>query len=138
MARMRKAKTTRRKPNAKRARPLKTVEGYLSAVPEPARSNFEKLRAAVLSVVPAEATETISYGIPAIRHGEVVVWYAAFAEHCSLFPTAALIDAFETELKGYATSKGTIQFPVDEAVPVGLIKKIVRTWLAQVKTKKKR
>jgi uncharacterized protein YdhG (YjbR/CyaY superfamily) len=115
----------------------KGVEDYLAGVPEAARSSFEKLRAAVLSVVPAEATETISYGIPAIRHGNVVVWYGAFAGHCSLFPTAAVIEDFKSELKGYTTSKGTIQFPVDKPVPVGLIKKIVRVRLAQVKSKKK-
>ena len=145
---MKKAKGSKRKAAAKggvasqkgaaKSGAGKTVEGYLGGVPEAARSHFDKLRAAVLSVVPAEATETVSYGIPAIRHGEVVVWYAAFAEHCSLFPKAAVIDAFESELKGYTTSKGTIQFPVDKAVPVGLIKKIVKARLAQVKAKKKR
>lgn len=148
MARMKKAKGGKRKAAAKssdaskkgaaRSGSAKNVGEYLAGVPEAARSNFDKLRAAVLSVVPAEAAETISYGIPAIRHGGVVVWYAAFAGHCSLFPTAAVIDAFKSELKGYVTSKGTIQFPVDEPVPVALVKRIVKARVAQVKAKKKR
>jgi len=137
MKRMKKATTSKRKPSAKGLPAAKTVEGYLAGVPEAARNTFDKLRATVLLVVPAEATETISYGIPAIWHGNVVVWYAAFAGHCSLFPTAAVIEEFKEELKGYTTSKGTIQFPVDEPVPIGLVKRIVKARLAQVKSKKK-
>jgi len=73
--------------------------------------------------MPAGATETISYGIPAYRDkGGVLVWFAAFAKHCSLFPTAAVIADFEGELKGFSTSKGTIHFPNDKVLPVGLIK----------------
>jgi uncharacterized protein YdhG (YjbR/CyaY superfamily) len=58
------------------------------------------------------------------------VWYAAFAEHCSLFPTAAVIDEFKEELKAYTVSKGTIQFPLGKPLPVGLIKRIVRARVA--------
>ena len=73
--------------------------------------------------MPAEATETISYQMPAIRHNGVLVWYAAFSGHCSLFPTAAVMDKFKNELKGFKTSKGTVQFALDKPLPVALIKK---------------
>src|SRR5205823_14409024 len=89
-----------------------TVEEYMAGVAEPARSRLAQIRAAIRSAVPAAAIETISYGIPAFKHGRVLVWFAAFAEHCSLFPTAAIIEAFQLELKGFPTAKGTIQFPI--------------------------
>lgn len=88
--------------------------------------------------MPAEATETISYGIPALKHKGVLVWYAAFSNHCSLFPTASVIEAFKNELKGYSTSKGTIHFPTDKPLPTALIKRMVKARVAQNKSKKGR
>src|ERR1700719_4633614 len=109
---MRRARTGDKRSAAKGA-PKNTHE-YLSAVPEPARATLKKMRAAIRSAVPREATETISYGMPAFKHNGVLVWFAAFKDHCSFFPTAAVIEAFKEELKGYPTSKGTIQFPIDK------------------------
>jgi len=96
------------------------------------------MRAAIRSAVPAEVTETISYRIPAFKHNRVLVWYAAFSDHCSLFPTASVIDAFKKELKGFSTSKGTIHFPMDKPLPIALIKKIVKARVAQSQSKKRR
>ena len=89
------------------------------------------------SVVPAEATEVISYKIPAFKHKKILVWYAAFSSHCSLFPTASVIDAFRDELKGFSTSKGTVQFPLDKPLPVALIKKMVKFRVAENEGKKR-
>ncbi len=75
--------------------------------------------------------ETISYGIPAFKGKRVLVWFAAFSEHCSLFPTAAVIETFEKDLTGFCTSKGTVQFPIDKPVPTALIKKLVTARVAQ-------
>jgi uncharacterized protein YdhG (YjbR/CyaY superfamily) len=86
--------------------------------------------------VPPETTEVISYGIPAFKHKRVLVLYAAFANHCSLFPTAAVIDAFKDELKGFSTSKGTIHFPIDKPMPITLIKKLVQARVEQSERKK--
>ncbi|HVB87578.1 MAG TPA: DUF1801 domain-containing protein, partial [Candidatus Dormibacteraeota bacterium] len=61
----------------------------------------------------------------------VLVWYAAFSDHCSLFPTAAPIAQFKDELKSFSTSKGTIQFPLDKPLPTALIKKIVKARVQQ-------
>jgi uncharacterized protein YdhG (YjbR/CyaY superfamily) len=117
---------------------IKTVDEYLAAVSQPARGTLQKVRAAIRSAVPAETTEVISYGIPAFRHNGVLVWYAAFSNHCSFFPTAAVIQAFRKELKPYTTSKGTIQFPVDKALPAALVKKMVKARLAEIATKRHR
>lgn len=122
---------------AKAAARPKTVAEYLARVPEPARSTLESVRKAVRSAVPRDTEEVISYGIPAFRHQQVLVWYAAFAKHCSFFPTAAVIDEFEEELKGYKLSKGTIQFSIDKPLPSALIKKLVKARLERLKKKSK-
>ena len=129
---MRKGKSGHRAGAAKGKGPPKSVEEYLARVPETARGMLEELRAAIRSVVPAEATEIISYRIPAIKYKGVLVWYAAFANHCSLFPTAAVIGEFKNELKGFTLSKGTTQFPTNKPLPVPLIKKIVKARVKQV------
>jgi uncharacterized protein YdhG (YjbR/CyaY superfamily) len=125
----RRAAKTKAAPKSKSAQ--LTVDAYLAAVPEPARSAITKIRAAIRSVVPPEATEIISYKIPAFKHKNVLVWYAAFANHCSLFPTAAVIATFKDELRDFSTSKGTIHFPLDKPMPVGLIKKMVQERLGR-------
>jgi len=117
---------------------LKAVDDYLAGVPEPARSTLNKIRAAIRSAVPAEATETISYRIPAFKYKGVLVWYAAFSNHCSLFPTASVVEAFKDELKGFTTSKGTIRFPTDKPLPAALVKKMVKLRVAQIERKKQR
>ena len=115
------------------ARPSgRTVEEYVANVPEEARLAFENLRTTVKSVVPEEAEEVISYGIPALKMKKVVVWYAAFADHASLFPSAAIVAAFQSELSGYTTSKGTVQFPLDKPLPTSLIKKMVKARVRQL------
>src|ERR1700690_2799792 len=109
----------------------KNVDEYLARVPEPARSTLNKIRAVIRSAVPPQATETISYRIPAFRYNGVLVWFAAFSDHCSFFPTGSVIKMFKKELKGYKTSKGTIQFPLDEPLPIKLITALVRARVAQ-------
>lgn len=135
---MKKTKTGKRRPAAKGKGAPKNVDEYLAGVPEAARSNFGKLRAAIRSAVPAEATETISYQIPAIRHKGILVWFAAFSNHCSLFPTAAVIEEFKNELKAFTTSKGTIQFPIDKPLPTALVKKLVKARVRRIDSKKRR
>jgi uncharacterized protein YdhG (YjbR/CyaY superfamily) len=115
------------------------VTAYLARVPEPARSTLEKIRATIRSVVPAEATEGLSYGMPAFRYKGALVAYAAFKNHCSFFPMqASLIDEMKEELKGYRTSKGTLQFPVDKPLSTALVKKMVKARVAENEGKKAR
>jgi uncharacterized protein YdhG (YjbR/CyaY superfamily) len=135
---MKKVKSGNRRPAAKGNAAPKNVDEYLAGVPEPARAALNKMRAAIRSVVPPEATETISYRIPAFKHKGILLWFAAFSNHCSLFPTASVIEASKNELKGFSTSKGTIHFPTDKPLPTALIKKIVRARVVQNDTKKRR
>ena len=132
---MRKVKPTRAKTRASRKSTSKTLEPYLANVPKTSRAVFNKLHAAIRSAVPRDAEEIISYKIPAFRRGVVLVWFAAFADHCSLFPTSSVIAKFKNELKGYSTSKGTIHFPLDQTVPTNLIKRIVKARVAEVNAK---
>jgi len=134
---MKKVKTKSRRSVAKPRVAPESVDDYLASVPGPALSHCNKIRAAIRSAVPDEATETISYGIPAFKHKKVLVWFAAFSEHCSLFPTASVIEEFRNELDDFSTSKGTIHFPLDKPVPTALIKKIVKARVAQSEGKKK-
>jgi uncharacterized protein YdhG (YjbR/CyaY superfamily) len=131
------AKATRRNPRSKRKGAPKSFAAYLAGVPEHARGRLKQMRAAIRSAVPREATETISYGIPAFRHDGVIVWFAAFSKHCSLFPTGAILEAFANELKGFSSSKGTVHFPVDRPLPLGLIKRMVKARVAHMKSKKR-
>jgi uncharacterized protein YdhG (YjbR/CyaY superfamily) len=116
-----------------------SVDEYLARVPEPARGTLKKTRALIRSVVPAEASEAISYGIPSFKYKGWLVGYAAFANHCSFFP-GALPGKFANLLKRFPTSKGTIRFPVDRPLPAALVKKLVRARIAgnKLKEQKKR
>ena len=124
---MRKATSSIGKGNAPQS-----VDEYLAAVPEPARSTLNRVRATIRSVVPPETTEVISYGIPGFRYKGALVWFGAFSKHCSFFPgNPSLIETFKDELKDYQTAKGTIRFPADEPLPAALLKKLVKARVAE-------
>src|ERR1700730_3479972 len=135
---MKRVKSGNRSSAAKGNGAPKNVDEYLAGVPEPARGTLNKIRAAIRSAVPPEATEAISYGIPAFRYNGTLVWFAACANHCSLFPTASVIEAFKNDLKGFSTSKGTIHFPTDKPLPIALVKKLVKARVAQSESEKRR
>jgi uncharacterized protein YdhG (YjbR/CyaY superfamily) len=135
---MNKVKSGGRRSAAKGNGAPKNVDEYLAGVPEPARSTLNKIRAAIRSAVPPEAAEAISYGIPMFKYKGPLVWFAAFSNHCSLFPTASVIKAFKNELKGFSTSKGTIHFPTDKPLPTALVRKLVKARIAQKESKKRR
>ncbi len=135
---MKKPKTGNRRSAAKDAAAPTNVDDYLARIPASALANFTKLRATIRSAVPREATETISYKIPAIRHNGILVWFGAFSKHCSLFPTARVIAEFKDKLKSYSTSKGTIHFSNDKPLPTALIRKMVKARVAQSDSKKRR
>jgi uncharacterized protein YdhG (YjbR/CyaY superfamily) len=108
------------------------VESYLAAVPEPARTTLNKVRAMIRSAAPPETTEGISYGMPMFKFKGPLAGVAAFPDHCSFFITSpAVLDRFADELKGYRASKGTIHFPVDKPLPSSLVKRLVKVRLAE-------
>lgn len=109
-----------------------SVDEYMAGLPGDSRAALDKLRKTIQAAAP-EATDAISYGMPAFRdHGRILVYYAAFKEHYSLFPASKQVIAdFEEELRNYPTSKGTIRFPMDKPLPTALVKKIVKARLAE-------
>jgi len=120
-----------RKPATKASVAPKTVDEYLASVPEPARGTLEKMRVAIRSAAPAGATEVISYRIPMFKYKGMLMGFAAFANHCSLFPGLAPVQLLKKELKGFETSKGTIRFPVDKPPPAALVKKLVKARIVE-------
>jgi len=135
---MKKAPSRTRSSSTKTGNAPKTVDEYLARVPEPARSTLNQVGATIRLVLPAETKEVISYGIPAFKTPNgMLIWYAAFSDHCSLFPTASVIKAFKKELKDYRVSKGTIHFPVDKPFPATLLKKMVKARWAEMQGKKR-
>lgn len=134
---MRQAKLTDPAASGTAAAAPNDVDEYLARVPEPARTTLNKIRAIIRSVVPQETTEAIHYGMPAFKYKGPLLGYAAFSNHCSLFPMgASVIAAFQQELRGFESSKGTIRFPVERPPSATLIKKLVKAQIAENEQKK--
>ena len=110
--------------------PAKDVDEYLASVPKEARTTLEKLRRTIKAAAPM-AAEVISYQMPMYKHHGMVVGFAAFKNHCSIFPGAAVMDAYKEELRQYDTSKGTIRFPANKPLPATLVRKLVRARLKE-------
>ncbi|MEA2551313.1 MAG: hypothetical protein QOE25_1082 [Actinomycetota bacterium] len=110
----------------------KDVKSYLAGLPPAARATLEKLRATILAAAPG-AVDAISYSMPAFKvNGHTIVCYAAFKDHCSLFPMSmAVFDRFADQLEPFRTGKGTLQFTGDKPMPAGLVKRIVKARLAE-------
>src|SRR6516164_10371516 len=129
---MKTAKTVRRS-SAKKAQAVpKNFSEYLTTVPAPARRNLVKMHSVIRSAMPGDAIETISYRIPAFKNKTgVLVWFAGFSDHCTLFPTSSVIEMFKRELRDFSTSKGTIHFQIDKPLPTALIREVVKARVAQ-------
>ena len=109
-----------------------SVDEYLRALPEAPRAALEQLRHTIRAEAPA-AIETISYQMPAFKQdGRFLVSYAAFKDHCSLFPASTnVLEAHGAELKPYFSGKGTLRFSPEEPIPAELVRRIVRTRLEE-------
>jgi len=114
-----------------------TVDAYLAAVPEPARTTLKKVCATIRAAAPDGTTEGISWGMPMFKYKGMLLGIASFSKHCSVFPGPEVIEALKSDLTRFHTSKGTIQFPMDKPLPTTLVKKLVKARVAQNERKKK-
>jgi uncharacterized protein YdhG (YjbR/CyaY superfamily) len=104
---------------------LTTTEEYIAQFPPEIQAKLQEIRAAVRAAAP-EAKEKISYGMPAFDQNGVLVYFAAFKDHLSFFPTGSGRAAFGAELDKYPGGKGTVQLSLTEPLPLDLIKRIVK------------
>jgi uncharacterized protein YdhG (YjbR/CyaY superfamily) len=116
-----------------------SVEAYLESLHGEPKAALLKLREAIASVLPAEAEEGVTYGMPGfLLNGKGLVGYMAFRDHYSLFPMGPeAIEAHREELGDLVTGKGTISFEYGKRLPVSLVKKVVRMRVAQASAKRK-
>ena len=114
----------------------KTIDEYLKPLSKEKRAALEKLRQAIKSAAP-KAEECISYDIPGFRlGGKLLVSFAAWANHCAFYPGAFPVKAHKDELKSYDTSKGSIRFKVDNPLPATLVRKLVKSRIAEYANQK--
>jgi uncharacterized protein YdhG (YjbR/CyaY superfamily) len=103
--------------------PPKNIDEYIGRFSENIQEKLQKIRITIRTAAPS-AIETISYQMPAFKLGGILVYFAAFSNHISFFPTSSGVKKFQKELKEFETSKGTIKFPLDKPIPYELISKI--------------
>jgi uncharacterized protein YdhG (YjbR/CyaY superfamily) len=107
-----------------------TVDDYIAAFPESTQAQLIQMRETIREAAP-EAEEVISYGMPAYKMKRVLVYFAGCAKHIGFYPTSSGIASFKQELSAYKGAKGSVQFPLNEPLPLDLIKRIVRSRLAE-------
>ena len=103
----------------------KSVAEYIAAAPAPLRKRLREMRALVRAAAPG-ATESLKWGSPAYSFRRVLVMFAYFKAHLSLFPTPAVIRRFEKDLAKFSTTSATIHFPHDRPLPRALITRLVK------------
>ena len=119
----------------------KNIDEYIAAFPDEIQAMLEQIRATISKVAPT-AEEAIKYAIPTfVLNGRNLVHFAAFKNHIGFYPTPTGIESFQKELSKYKQGKGSVQFPLDEPMPLALITKIVKFNMvrnAEVIAKKKK
>jgi uncharacterized protein YdhG (YjbR/CyaY superfamily) len=103
----------------------KDVDEYISTFPAGTQAVMEQIRAAIKKAAPG-AQEIISYSMPAYKLSGVLVYFAGYDKHIGFYPTPDGIDAFKAELAGYKSAKGSVQFPLNQPMPLALITKMVQ------------
>ena len=109
-----------------------TIDEYIAEFPPDVQAVLEDLRALIHALAP-DAVETISYAIPTFDlGGKHLVHFAGYEKHVGLYPAPSGMEAFKEDLKPYKTGKGSVQFPLDKALPTELIRRIVEFRLTEV------
>ena len=101
------------------------IDEYIARHPPDVRRRLELLRRTIRAAAP-EAEETISYGIPTFKQHGNLVHFAAWKNHIGFYPAASGMRQFAQELEGYVQSRGSVQFPSDQPIPVRLVGRIVK------------
>jgi uncharacterized protein YdhG (YjbR/CyaY superfamily) len=110
------------------------IDEYIAGFPESVQARLREMRATIRDAAP-EATETINYGSPTFQlHGNLV-HFAAFKNHIGFYPTPSGIEAFQDELSFYKGAKGSVQFPLDQPLPLDLVRQIVQFRVAENQAK---
>ena len=105
-----------------KARPESIAE-YINAAPKDARKKLREMRACVRAAAPG-VMESLKWGMPAFSYRRILVMFAAFKHHIGFYPTPSAVSAFAHDLSKFATAKGSIQFPLENPLPLSLIRKI--------------
>ena len=103
----------------------KNIDEYIERFPEEVQIIMQKLRATIKKAAPG-AEEVISYQIPAFKYHGMLVYFAGYKNHIGFYPTSTPMEVFKDRLVNYKTSKGAIQFPIEKAIPLTLVKDIVK------------
>jgi uncharacterized protein YdhG (YjbR/CyaY superfamily) len=103
----------------------KNMDDYIRQFPEKQQAALEQIRKTIKAAAP-DAEEVISYQMPAYKQNGMLVYFAGYENHIGFYPTPSGIEAFKKELAVYKGAKGSVQFPIDKLLPLGLIKKIVQ------------
>ena len=109
---------------------VQTIDEYIAAFPENVQAILQTLRATVRAAAP-QATEKISYQMPTFYLKGNLVHFAAYAKHIGFYPAPRGIEAFKEELAAYKGAKGSVQFPIDQPLPLDLITRIVQFRVAE-------
>ena len=107
-----------------------TIDAYITQAPPEIQPNLKELRAVIKESAP-QAVEKISYRMPGFYDHGYLVWFGLHAHHIGFYPTGSGIAAFQQDLSAYKTSRGAVQFPLDQPLPYELIRKIVKFKLAE-------
>jgi uncharacterized protein YdhG (YjbR/CyaY superfamily) len=114
-----------------------TIDEYIRSFPAPTRKILNGLRAVMRKAAP-HASEKISYGIPTLFQNGNLVHYAAYAKHIGLYGAPHAPKAFARRLEKYRTGKGTLQFPIDQPIPLELVRQIVERRVEENSAKSRR
>jgi uncharacterized protein YdhG (YjbR/CyaY superfamily) len=101
----------------------KTIDEYIQAAPKEAQEKLREMRACIRAAAPG-AKEGLKWGMPAFSYRRILVTFAGFKNHIGFYPTPSAVTAFAKELSKFSTAEGSIQFPLEEPLPLSLVRKI--------------